>query len=276
MSPPAIAGVPQTARVSVPPTDVSRGELRTDAGWTELGTGSHPSMIPKAPPPPRFGAAASSLHPGPLRSVRPGAASEPRRASQWPEARGSRPSSYPEAPEADRLYRHALLLREQGRMTETLSKLEELYRADPEHAEGRLLLHKLSGELGREDLAAQHTDWVLAHCEKRGAHGELCAVYRRTRMAFAGFAWSERALRNVLLAADRTADSRVVLDATKLLLTQFPNSGVLAHALFASARVQCVEGRPDLARSTLQTLLNRFPRDPLAMEARRKLLELGL
>jgi hypothetical protein len=280
LAPPTIQGVPVTARVSVPPSStLVRSELK-EGGWGELGTGSTPSMIPKAPPPPRFGASASLRPDAPRASLRPEPAGRP--GSQWPEPRSRsdasklKSSQYPpESPEGDRLYRHALLLREQGRGQETLAKLEELYRGDPNHLEGRVLLHKLITETGREAIAAEHTEWVIGHYAKRGAHGEVCAAYRRTRMAFVELALPESVLQHVILSADRVNETRVILDATKLLLQRFPNSPVLGQALFASARVQATEGRPDLARNTLQMLISRFPRDPLAAEARRRLLDLG-
>jgi tetratricopeptide (TPR) repeat protein len=260
--------------MSVPPASTSvKGSLNPDAGWADFETGSRPSMIPKAPPPPRFGPNTSMAPQTGRMSLPPGAGAE---GPQRHPGRHTNMKSYPpEAPEGDRYYRHALLLREQGRNAETLAKLEELYRVDPNHKDGRILMQRLACEQGRPELAAQHTEWVLGVHSKRSAYADVCSTYRRTRMAFAELRWTEQSLQQVLMAAERVSESRVVLDATKLLLHQFPQSPVLAQAFYASARVQQAEGRPDLAKTTLQNLINRFPRDPYAEEARRRLLELG-
>lgn len=223
-------------------------------------------MTPKGSLSPCFSAPPS------LAPAQPGA----RRAPDPGEESGIRPArERGRSPDAERLYLHAVALRDQGRKQDALSTLEELERLDPDHLQGRLLLHKLTCECKRADLAAQQSEVLLHDLSRARADAEVCNVYRRTRVTFSELCWSDTTLHKVLLSAERLGESRIILDATKLLLTYLPESPLLAHALYASARVQQAEGRPDLAFSTLQTLIARFPRDPVALDAQRKLRELS-
>jgi hypothetical protein len=176
--------------------------------------------------------------------------------------------------EEDRRFTQALFLREQGRTEDALLILDDLARAFPEHGEARTLLLRLAIERQDQTRVEQHAEFVVQAAAQRGDITQVCGLYRTSRMAAPQMNWSERSLLAVLLAADRGGEGRVVVDVTKMLLHGYPQSPALPRALYASAAVQHNEGRPDLARATLQNLVTRFPRDSLAPIAKRRLNEL--
>lgn len=179
------------------------------------------------------------------------------------------------ASDEERLYTKALFLREQGRTSEAVQLLDDLVASSPEHAEARTLLLKLALEQGQLDKVEQHAEWVVLDCAQRLQNTQVCNFYRSARVGSPQQLWSERALLAVLIAADKSGEGRVVVDVTKMLLHTYGESPALPRALYASAAVQQHEGRPDLARATLQNLVARFPRDSLAPAARRRLHDIG-
>ena len=103
---------------------------------------------------------------------------------------------------------------------------------------------------------------------------EAAGAYRRVRATFPELALSERALVAAAEAADRSSDSQVVVDAAKLLVHGYPESTYVPRVLSKAAEQQLVSGRADLARSTLEYLVTRYPSDPHAQAARQRLSEL--
>ncbi len=184
-------------------------------------------------------------------------------------------SSRPEATAEDPRFQNALMLRRQNRKLEAMMALEELRRMKPEYPEARELLFVLAVELGAEDRLRQHADWMLAQQNQQQDLAGVCANYRAVRMACPNLGLAEKTLIAVLVAADKTRDGRAAVDVTKLLLRDFPASVHLPRAFMSSAHVQVAEGRPDLARATLSNLIARFPYDTLAVQAKKKLNELG-
>lgn len=173
----------------------------------------------------------------------------------------------------DRRYTQALFLREQGRTRGALLLLDEVCRTSPDHAEARQLLFKLALELHSEEHLRAHVEWVLVYHTQHAQFAQACWVYRNLRMSMPQHVLSERSLLQALVAGDKAGEGRVVIDVTKLLLHSYPESPALPRALYASAHVQHGEGRPDLAKATLQNLVTRFPKDSLAQLARKKLAE---
>lgn len=175
--------------------------------------------------------------------------------------------------EEDPRFANAVNLRKQNRKLEAMLALEELRRMKPDYPQARDLLFQIAVELGAEDRVRQHADWVLVQQGKQDPQ-VICATYRSLRMACPNLGLSEKALVIVLVAADKARDGRAAVDVTKLLLRDHPNSALLPRAFMSSAQVQISEGRPDLARATLENLIARFPHDSLAVLARKKLNEL--
>jgi hypothetical protein len=165
--------------------------------------------------------------------------------------------------------------RSRGRKIEALLQLEQLLMSTPEHADARREIFNIAAELKLEPRIQQHVDWVLLEQAHGQEHGQLCTTYRGVRMTFPNVGYCERTLIAAMIAGEKTQDGRVIVDVTKLLLRDFPQSEMLPRAFMSSAQVQINEGRPDLARNTLQNLIARFPFDPLTAHARRKLAELG-
>ena len=174
----------------------------------------------------------------------------------------------------DPRFQNALALRRQNRKLEAMMAVEELTRMKPGYPQSRELLFTLAVELGAEDRLRQHADWMIAQHNQQQNLQEVCTTYRAVRMACPNLIVQEKTLISVLVAADKTGDGRAALDVTRILLRDYPMSSLLPRAFMSSAQVQITEGRPDLARSTLENLIARFPYDTLAVQAKKKLNEL--
>ena len=246
------------ARHSVPPPAAARPSF------------APPSTARQSVAPPRM-----SMGPTPRASMRPNDPWERMSLTPAVGMQSIAPGRFDDrGSDEDRRFTQALFLREQGRTEDALLILDDLARSCPEHAEARALLLRLAIERHDQTRVEQHAEFVVQGASQRGDGTQVCALYRSARMTAPQMNWSERSLLAVLLAADRGGEGRVVVDVTKMLLHGYPQSPSLPRALYASAAVQHNEGRPDLARATLQNLVTRFPRDSLAPIAKRRLGEL--
>jgi hypothetical protein len=160
-----------------------------------------------------------------------------------------------------------------GLRREALSELSALVRDEPTHAYGRSQLVAVALELEDVEVLAEHVEWALSYHAEQGAAEAVVATYGGARRLLPELAWSEKTLLIALRMAERLKDNRAVLDVAKQLLIRHPLSRALPRALLVSADAQLREGRPGLARATLQSLLARYPLDPLVPHAERKLLE---
>jgi len=175
----------------------------------------------------------------------------------------------------DQRYIDALDALGKGLKRDAMTKLVNLYKEDPGHLFGRALLLTLAVETGNEAVALEHLEWAIGFHAQQGRAQDTCEAYRSARAAFPQLAWNEKTLVQVLVSADRSGDRRAVVDATKFLYASYPRSAALPKAFLASAAVQEAEGRGDLAKATLQAIVQRFPLDPIAELAQRKLRELS-
>jgi hypothetical protein len=237
---------------SGPPIGISRPSFNPDTNPTQLER--------RSLPPNQYDSSASparrSLNPlASLKSLLPGGRSE--------------------GQDEDPRFQNAITLRRQNRKVEAMMALEELRRMKPDYPQARELLFTIALELGSEDRVRQHADWMIAQHNQQQNLQAVCATYRSIRMACPNLSMSEKTLIAVLVAADKSRDGRSALDVTKLMLRDYPASAHLPRAFMSSAHVQIAEGRPDLARATLENLIVRFPYDTLAVQAKKKLNELA-
>ncbi len=184
------------------------------------------------------------------------------------------PGVFRQEQQDDPRFQDAVLLRRQDRKLDAMLALEDLRRTKPDYPQARELVFTLAVELGAEDRVRKHADWMVAQQNLQQDAQGVCASYRSVRMACPTLSLSEKTLVAVLVSADKTRDGRAAVDVTKLLLRDFPLSTMLPRAFMSSAQVQIVEGRPDLARATLESLLARFPHDTLAVQAKKMLEQL--
>jgi hypothetical protein len=175
----------------------------------------------------------------------------------------------------DPLYQDAMDLRAHGRKLDAMLTLEKLLEHSPDHEFGRREMFAIAMELRLEPRVRAQIDWTLLDQARTREFARLCGTYRSVRMAFPNLSFGEHALVATVHAGDQMQDGRVIVDATKLLLRDYPKSHALPHAFMASAQVQVREGRPDLAKQTLENLIARFPFDALVAHARKRLLELA-
>lgn len=180
----------------------------------------------------------------------------------------------PEEWEEDQRFVAAMDLVQAGDKREAMQKLAALVADDPTHLSGRLQLFQLAAELKVPGHVQPQAEWAIDYYLHHHELQAACDAYRLTRTAVPTLEWQERILINVLIAGDKVKDKRVVVDAAKLLIHHHPNTPAMPRALLAGAQVQEDEGRPDLACLTLQNLIARYPLDPLADMARRRLTEI--
>jgi hypothetical protein len=160
-----------------------------------------------------------------------------------------------------------------GHKREALKDLQALYAAAPEHLYGREQLLALALDLKVVDVIAEHIEWALSFHAQHSPPEKVVETYRSARGALPDFAWSEKALLTIQRVGEKARDNRAVVDAAKTLLVQHPASKAIPRSLLASADAQLREGRPGLARVTLENLLAHYPLDPLVPHAERKLVE---
>jgi len=211
-----------------------------------------------------------------LRGERPSLA-PPTRTSKIPPAIDSGRNSRtwdPEEWEEDQRFIAAMDHLQAGHTNDALKSLEQLVKDDPGHLSAKLQLFQLALELKQPKHVQEQAEWAIAYYLQHHEMQSACDAYRRSRTALPDLDWPEKTLVSVLVAGDKVKDKRVVVDAAKLLIRQHPNSPAMPKALLAGAQVQEDEGRPDLAALTLQNLIARYPLDPLADMARRKLTDL--
>jgi TolA-binding protein len=181
----------------------------------------------------------------------------------------------PVSRERDARYGEALELARAGDKRGALEAFDKLCSDYPSHVHARLQLFQLAVELHDQGRAAEHHDWIVQHYLTVTNIEGLCQTYRDTRLTFPELRWSERALIQIMHAGEKTHDARVAVDAAKLLIHTYPHSPTVPRALLLGARVQEQEGRPDLARATLQNIVGTYPMDPVAEVAKRRLLQLA-
>jgi outer membrane protein assembly factor BamD (BamD/ComL family) len=177
--------------------------------------------------------------------------------------------------EEDQRYVEALDLLVSGYKRDALTKLKSLYNDDPGHLYGRAQLLSLAVEVGEHETVREHAEWAVGFYVKQTRPQDACDTYRAVREALPDLEWSERPLVQTLVSAEKVSERKVVLDVTRQLIVRYPKSPALPKALYLSAGAQLEEGRPDLAVKTFQNLIDRFPIDPLADMAQRKLRELA-
>ena len=203
--------------------------------------------------------------------------------------RATRPSMGPKAPEdggpntrtwdpeeweEDQRFIAAMDHLHAGHKREALQKLAQLVKDDPGHLSGRMQLFQLAAELKEPAHIQQQAEWAIGYYLQHNEPQSACDAYRTTRTAIPTLEWPEKSLVSVLIAGDKVKDKRVVVDAAKLLIHHHPASPAMPRALLAGAQAQEDEGRPDLASVTLQNLIARYPLDPLADMARKRLADL--
>lgn len=211
-----------------------------------------------------------------LRGERPSltpAAPASKLAPEFDSGRNSRTWD-PEEWEEDQRLIEAMDFVQAGHNQEALKKLSQLVADDPGHLSARLQLFQLAADLKEPKHMLDQAEWAIGYYLSHQELQSACDAYRKSRLSLPELEWPEKMLVNVLIAGDKVKDKRVVVDATKLLIRFHPNSAAMPRALLAGAQVQHDEGRPDLALLTLQNLIARYPLDPLASMARKKLVEL--
>jgi membrane associated rhomboid family serine protease len=158
-----------------------------------------------------------------------------------------------------------------GNKTAAIAAWEALLRRDPQQPEARRAICELALDVGEPDKARHHASAALVGMVRDGDASMAVVVYGQLVAAGAADQLSERALHDVVRAAIAIDRAPVAVQAVRQLLVDHPYSAFLPGLMFELASVQERHGRPELARRTLEGLVERFPVDAFADRARARL-----
>jgi hypothetical protein len=185
-----------------------------------------------------------------------------------------------------------LPLRERGVSSDTVSsEVEELIGAarpqdakslieracarEPERESYRRLALRVCAEAGQWDDVRTHAEWLMTYYTDSRAHAAICEIYHFLARREQTGLLNDRMLGLAVTSANACGDSGMVVDATKRLMKDYPNSPQLPQALLVTARHQLSEGRHELARSTLTYVATGFGENAASQHARRMLANFG-
>ncbi len=104
--------------------------------------------------------------------------------------------------------------------------------------------------------------------EARGGRDDrLLTTYARLRTR-TDFVWSDRVLLGLAQAAGRHGDNDLAVGLIRQLMREHPRSPSIPRGMWDVARIQAASGRPELAQQTRAALIERYPDDPFAQQAR--------
>jgi hypothetical protein len=82
---------------------------------------------------------------------------------------------------------------------------------------------------------------------------------------------TERAYLAVVRGCERANEPQLLVRAASALMAAHPKSALIPGVLWSVARIQRAAGRPELAEKTLRTIVEQYPDDPVAENARTSL-----
>jgi membrane associated rhomboid family serine protease len=151
-----------------------------------------------------------------------------------------------------------------------VSLLKAVLSRQPRHEGALEQLARISVKLGEPDLAGQA---VSAYLVELGLArmSEVVPLTKELRLLDQPFALSDRAGAVIVRATAAEDEPALMIQAAIRLIAHHPGSPLAPGVMWDVARLQERIGRKDLARGTLSQLAARYPDDPFAEQARRKL-----
>lgn len=165
----------------------------------------------------------------------------------------------------------ALGLLQQGRYADALAVLEGVLAEYPEHTAARSTALRVAEESRDLHAVVRHAGSAFAAWAKLEQHQLVAEAYRRIAASWLDTALDERALLQVLSSARALQDPALGLEAAGAFVEHYGESALLPRVLWLAAEAQEQQGRTEVSRNTLRSLVTRFPQDPLTALARKKL-----
>ena len=165
----------------------------------------------------------------------------------------------------------ALALAGRGMALQAFALVDRVVRDRPEDLAARVLALRLAAEVGDESALERHAAGAFALWVRAGEQRQVVLTYRRMRAERPGLVFGERALLEVIGVGRTMGDPGLMLDAAAEMEAEHPESRQAPRVLWLAAEAQVGLGRSDHATATLRSLITRYPTDPLAILARRKL-----
>ncbi len=151
-----------------------------------------------------------------------------------------------------------------------VTKLQAVLARQPRHQGALEQLARTALILGERELAARAVSDFLVELG-RTRLPEVLPLVRELGLLELPLALSDRAGLVVVRAAASADQPELMVKAALRLLREHPTSPLAPGVMWDVARLQERLGRTDLARGTLQQLVARYPDDPFAVQARRRL-----
>lgn len=156
-------------------------------------------------------------------------------------------------------------------VAQAMPLLRDVVSRRPDHVAARRELCRAAVAAEDATTARLQASRVLVEAGREAAWRDVIELYRALEKDLPELVLDDRALAAVARSAIECSDPWLAIRVTSRLMSAFPESPVVPGAMWDAAQLQEDAGRPDLARKTLTTLVERYPLDPRADEARRKL-----
>jgi tetratricopeptide (TPR) repeat protein len=156
-------------------------------------------------------------------------------------------------------------------MKAPMQALNELITQDPRHQAALEEMFLLALELKNDRALQQSAAGLIGSYTLEKNFAQVVNAYRRILEYAPAYVPEDKTLVQVVRAARETGDLDTALEAVETLEEDYPQSALIPRALWDTAEIQHKRGSPDQVRATLETLVERYPMDPLADQARRRL-----
>jgi membrane associated rhomboid family serine protease len=170
------------------------------------------------------------------------------------------------------LFARAIDLRKAGRAREAMQVLNELVAQDPRHQPALEEMFLLSLELKDDDTLHQSAAGLIGSYTLDKNFSQVINAYKRILEYAPSYVPEDKTLLQVVRAAREVGDMDAALEAVETLEEEHPESTLIPRALWDTADTQQKRGWEDEARVTLETIIERYPMDPLADQAKRRLV----
>ena len=117
---------------------------------------------------------------------------------------------------------------------------------------------------------ARRVDARLAELARKNQPEQAVEVYR-IAAARPNLTLSDRSILIAEQAANEIGESELAVSLVRTLMSTHPTSELVPRAMWDVAQIQQRAGREDLARATLEGLIERYPGDPFAIQAKQRL-----
>jgi membrane associated rhomboid family serine protease len=164
---------------------------------------------------------------------------------------------------------HQLLVAQ--RFADAHPHLASVLARNPDHAGAREAQLRVAAALGDRTLLDASLAPELDRLSRDRRFADVHELY--TLAEKHAVPLTDRALAHALHAAADQRDVEGVERTMRRLVVEHRDSPLIPKALYETAQAQAAAGRRDAAQKTLSDLVARYPMDPIAEEAKRRLIE---